>query len=259
MLRGVTARVRSWVRLSPVSSKHVAVLAGVTTVVAGALGFLLTPTGFVGNLLAETAGVAISVAIALALVDRISTAERNRRWAQVGAHTERAIKQRILNIAWAYYLYAQMSLDEMDEEFMYRTSLDQPETTTAKAITDLSVANRKLLRPRATATDSTESPEALHRDVAQDLAHITGVLTPRVIDLASDPELAELLLRLEGHHDEWRGWMVTAEGWGAPDKFAWREATCCLEIGAAIFERLAAPGLTFGGPLPEDDWETLPH
>jgi hypothetical protein len=90
--------------------------------------------------------------------------------------------------------------------------------------------------------------------VAADFDDIKAALTPRIIALAGDPDLAELLLRLEDHEEAWRVWMITAREWGAPESLAWREATAALEVAAAIYRRLAEPERIGLGPEP-DWWE----
>src|SRR5690242_8962658 len=79
-------------------------------------GFALVPHGFAGNVLAEAFGIAVGVGVALSLVDRISRREREREWSRVGLRTTRAIKRRIWNIAFAYWLEAQRTLPISDEE-----------------------------------------------------------------------------------------------------------------------------------------------
>jgi hypothetical protein len=66
-------------------------------------------------------------------------------------------------------------------------------------------------------------------------------LSPRVLALAADPRLVELLLRLEDHEEEWRTWTVTTHEWGAPTSFARREAAATLDVAASIYEHLEKP------------------
>jgi hypothetical protein len=100
----------------------------------------------------------------------------------------------------------------------------------------------------------TESPEALHAAVADDFRYIKSVLSPRVLALGADPELSGLLLQLEDHEEDWQAWMKTARDWGAPESFAWDEATSALEVAAGIYARLAEARPALAGP-DADGWK----
>jgi hypothetical protein len=228
-----------------------------------AVGVLVDPPGVLGDLIAGAAGLAFEVVIALFLVERVAARQRRREWATVGGRTTRAIKHRIWNIGFAYYLEgADMPLDE--GMFLENMRLDQSEHEIMAAIFALSVAMRAVHSAAPPANSDADdgdlpvAPEQLHAAVAEDFSYIKTILTPRVITLSSDPKLADLLLTLEDHEEAWQGWMQTAKEWGAPDSLAWRKATEAIETAALIYERLAdpEPGL---GRQDAGEWGDIPH
>jgi hypothetical protein len=159
-----------------------------------------------------------------------------------------------------------MPLDE--ESFIKHMALDQPEPVIAASIRALSDAMRAAHPTEAAGRDDPSggpceeppvAPEDLHAAVAEDFAYIKAALTPRVITLSSDPELAELLLRLEDHEEDWRGWMQTAKDWGAPYSLAWEEATAAIEVAASIYERLADPAPAAEPRHEVGGWRDIPH
>ncbi len=158
----------------------------------------------------------------------------------MGSRTTRAIKRRIHGIAWDFWLNTQRTLPLDDDEVMTGLAYTKPEFQISQTITRLAESMRTILPARSEPPDPadpdpyTESPHALHEAVADDFAYIKTVLTPRVVTLASNPTLVELLLRLEDHEEDWRSWTTLADEWGAPDLYAWRQATAALEVAAEI-------------------------
>jgi hypothetical protein len=67
-------------------------------------------------------------------------------------------------------------------------------------------------------------------------------MTTRIIVLGDEPLLVEALLTLERAERQWQAWIETVEDWGAPDGFAWRNATNTLEAATAVYGYFVSNG-----------------
>ncbi len=74
------------------------------TVLSIALGMSLESKPFLENLLAETAGVAGSIFVALTLVERIIKSQRSRQWQRVSSQTIRAIHAHTTDVSLPFYM-----------------------------------------------------------------------------------------------------------------------------------------------------------
>src|SRR4051812_26119484 len=84
-------------------TRTVTIVLGGITVGALAAGFLLGLDGFGGNVLAELAGVALSVLIAYTLVEALLARQQREQWAAVSAATARSIRNRVDGVAFDFY------------------------------------------------------------------------------------------------------------------------------------------------------------
>jgi hypothetical protein len=223
-------------------------------IVAIAVGLVLDAAAFAGNLTAEFVGVVVSVAVALTLVERLLERERSRRWERVRTLTSRSIGREIHVIALAYYDAMPPGSVPGDFTTSLHTRLPTPESTRCmREIADYARAHAPALaKPRLAigwpfepggrlglgrSFDSSTSRE-LWGAVAPHIQHLQDVLTPRVIELADDPELAEHLASIESDAQHWLGWIEAYERWGKAGEEAWRFAADLLDAAAAAVERL---------------------
>lgn len=87
------------------------------------------------------------------------------------------------------------------------------------------------------------SSRSLYNDVSSHLNQIRDVLTPRVMSLANEPELVELLLEIEARADQWRSNLQLVEDdWGMPEDYGWEAAIQTLLALADTHAYLAASG-----------------
>jgi hypothetical protein len=80
----------------------------------------------------------------------------------------------------------------------------------------------------------------LYDEVRDNLVMIRDVLTPRVLDLADDPALANLLLELEAAERQWRHMLwVIEHDWESRSQYAWRAVADVYRAAAEVTAHLA--------------------
>jgi hypothetical protein len=86
------------------SLKTIAAVATLVAVAALIAGFLLDTEGFLGNLLAETVGVLLSVLLAIFIVERVVERERAKRWDLVSDETITTLRFAVIRAGQHVYL-----------------------------------------------------------------------------------------------------------------------------------------------------------
>ena len=234
-----------------------------------AAGLALDSPEFTGNLLAEGVGVVVSVVVAVTLVERWLSRERARRWQRVRSQTVRAIDANLADIAFRFSLRIPPPRD-IGLDFY---TGDVPRAEIAAEIRDLAEQLRERAEELGKTPDAdtiviaehgkpqrqgritvdseatkarlyadfldTSSTRDLYDDVSPVLRQLRDVLTPRVIDLADDPRLVELLGDIEAAERQWLSNLEVIEHWGAPDHFGWEAAAEFLGSLAGVIEYLA--------------------
>lgn len=102
----------------------VAAATAVAVVVALAGGFILEPDGFAGNVLAEIAGVLLSVLLAVFIVDKLLERERRRRWDLVSSETIATLRFAVIRAGHSVYLL--LPAPRLPEADPYTMSMTSP-------------------------------------------------------------------------------------------------------------------------------------
>jgi hypothetical protein len=86
-----------------------------------------------------------------------------------------------------------------------------------------------------TTTDADRRTRSLYNEITTELATLRDVLTPRVLDLADDPRLTELLFEVERSERHWRHMLWVIENdWEDRPKFAWDAVAGVFDAASAV-------------------------
>jgi hypothetical protein len=214
-----------------------AVVAAVIAVVLslGAIGLVVGPGEFATNLLVEFIGIAVSVLVAVALVERLLRRQRAQQWERVRAQTLRSIYATVTDIAAAFYLevYSGAISDSVGDELALIHRSQWPTEDIADRLAELAE------HISANADELGSSTEVLHNDVGPAIRHMRDAVTPRVIEVAEDPTLVEKLVELEDAERRWAISLGVIDDWGAPETFGWEDSAGVLDAAAEICRYLA--------------------
>jgi hypothetical protein len=162
---------------------------GVCAAVAIACGLLLGVTNFLSNLLAELAGFALSVIVAVKIVEKLTEERRRSRWELVRETTLREIRWNLGG--WPYAAIRTRTFPLANYQETLRRFGGKPEGGLSAAAHLIHAAP-----PEGTS-------RALYSELQESFARLRAVWLPRVFDLADDPTLAELLLGAEKAERAW--------------------------------------------------------
>jgi hypothetical protein len=236
-------------------------------IIAAVLGLFLDVGGFLGNLAAEVVGVAASIVLAVLAVDVLLERRRRQRWDDVRDQTLRAIYVRVGDLMVDAMLDGPVeslmrSQDPLnlhpgearDERFWDAVVPEDPASPGAvEAMEDLAAFLRENSEQLAHHDDDDAgwaSSRLLYDEVHEEISQLRDVLTPRVLELADDPELVSRLLALEKADRSWRSslWLIE-KGWGMPDRYGWQSAASVYDAAAAVARHLSE---TYFQHLPPD-------
>jgi hypothetical protein len=198
-------------------------------------GLLLDPLPFIGNLLAETAGVAASILVGLTLIERLMQRQRTRQWERVSHQTVRAILAHIMDIGLEYYMLLPVSIRKEEQEFMYYYyELDLPSEKAAEGLARISkhVLGHKQELAALSSRDFREH-------IAPHICQLRDVLTPRVLELNDDPSLVEVLMEVETAERSWMYHLGLEDCFGAPKEFGWESSAGFLDACGKVVGHLA--------------------
>ena len=82
--------------------RRVVVSTSALAVIAVVVGFVASPDGFLGNLLAEVAGIFAGIALALTIAENLSQRRHREQWARVRRQTLRSLCGYIESIAFEF-------------------------------------------------------------------------------------------------------------------------------------------------------------
>jgi hypothetical protein len=162
-------------------------------------GPFLGAKAFGQNVLAEVIGAVVGVVLALTLVDAMLARDRRVRWETVSAATVRAIGDELFRIAWAAGSLASPRLPPLPGVSSNRA---HEALSIMKTVGETIQAHRR--QQRVVEKDAQSGPAALLfpvsdvvRAIEAHTQRLNGVLMPRVLTLADDAKLVELLLAVE--------------------------------------------------------------
>jgi hypothetical protein len=229
-------------------------------------GFSQDGFEFGSNLLAEVAGIALSVLIAILAVDALVERRRRQRWAAVRQATLNSIHTHIIDIVADCLMSSPIVvLMSWQEEGTYWDRIGPasgpPTTETAEAIAHLSTFIRSneavfqeieekrgryadLDQERREAADRWKARDwmsrVLYDDVREEVYTLRDVLAPRVLDLSNDPHLTELMLDVEVADRYWRHAIWALEnGWDYRSFHAWRAVAALLKACSSVVSHLS--------------------
>jgi hypothetical protein len=187
-------------------ARDVAILTLLVLAVILVVGVVTDRDSFVSNLLAELAGVAVGVLVALFLVDRVTAARRRERWLRVRRQTFDAIYAHISDLARKALLYTPVG-DYREPGWVdswFAFGGDHPTGAAAQVLREVG----KALHEQAEELSSRDGPGVANSRVALDVvtphvAQIRDVLIPRLIDFDEVPNLVERLLAMSDAEREW--------------------------------------------------------
>lgn len=186
--------------------RRVVSIAVLLAIVAVVVGFVASPDGFLGNLLAEAAGIFVGIALALTIAENLTRRRHQEQWARVRRQTLRSLCGYIESIAFDFA----MSLP--DQPLDIRTNahwIDYPSAGEVEAArTGLRDLEDQLARDAEAMADGSDldggSSKTLFEETDHNLLAIRDVLAPRILSLDEDPDLSRLLGDLEEAERRWR-------------------------------------------------------
>lgn len=166
---------------------------------------------FLGNLLAEVAGSAVSILVGLFIIDRFIEYRREQQWAKAQNFTLRAIAIHLYEVAGSLFLHFPY-LDFGAVDALFEGHIKPFNPRTLDCFDNLLETLPKLPSvmhepPHGIGLDKSASDVAIEycEAVKWDLDQIQNVLTPRVMQSPADQTLIDLLIefdnaRRELHH-----------------------------------------------------------
>jgi hypothetical protein len=166
-------------------------------------GFIVAGKQFALSLLAELAGTAFSVLLALVVIDWFLDYRRKIEWRLTGEITLRAIAVHLCEIAGALFLhYTELDYNVMEP--IFAGHVEPPNDRILHAFDSLLESLREYKQPLAEAKIKSPSDIAVdyYEAVKWDLEQIRNVLTPRVLGGPKDRRLVDLLIQLDQAYRE---------------------------------------------------------
>jgi hypothetical protein len=221
--------------------RRIVVFVLLAAIAAIVLGFIVSPDGFLGNLLAELVGILVGVALALTIAEQLAQRRHREQWARVRRQTLRSLCGYIESIAFDFA----MSLP--DQPLDVRTNahwIDYPSAAEVEAARKgLRDLEDLLARDADGMADSEDldagSSKALFEETDHNLLAIRDVLAPRILTLDEDPDLSRLLGDLEEAERRWQMVIPAIEDWGISHKDGWAEAKNVLHRARLVYDHAA--------------------
>ncbi|MFX0140274.1 MAG: hypothetical protein ACFFDN_41925 [Candidatus Hodarchaeota archaeon] len=148
-----------------------------------------------GNLLAETAGILISIIVALLIVDRYVEQQKEQQWAKVRKLTYEAIAAHLSDAITDMFIYFPVKDHRPMTPII--EGWDHPNPATVTGMTNLSSQLSQL--PSAVSREKSTSDLAVeyYEAVKWDFDQIRDVLTPRVVQSSNDQTLINALVEFD--------------------------------------------------------------
>jgi hypothetical protein len=197
-------------------------------------GLIFDVEGFLAHVLAGVSSLILGAVLAVVLIDQLLQQRRREQWQTVRDAIRRAICEGVVDMATSFALVVADGEQFLGLVGPEDDPLPRPQIAAAlrKLVVD-SEANREYLAKEL--EPDTASSRALYEQVAPTIAQFGATMTTRVIALGDEPQLVESLLALERAEHQWKSWVETVEGWGAPDAYAWQQATNTLRAAGNLY------------------------
>jgi hypothetical protein len=167
----------------------------ILVLVASVIGFFIDAQGFLGNLLAEIAGVFVSIIVALLIVDRFVEHQKEQQWARVRKLTYGAIAAHLCDLATEMLLYFPVKDHRPMTPIIEGRDHPNPDTITGMA----NLASQLCQLPSAVSKEKSTSDLSVefYELIKWDLDQIRDVLTPRVIQNSNDQQIINALIEFD--------------------------------------------------------------
>jgi hypothetical protein len=217
-------------------------------------GLLLDPLPFIGNLLGESFGIAISVVVAVTLVERILQLQRVKSWNRVRSQVSKSIFSHLRDIAFAYYNALNPHIEEEIPGLMSNfITAGEPNASSALSIAKIGeyISARtseisELMYPAIERHGwhkfflDRASSRSLYAETAPHVQSLRDSIVPHILQFGEDPILVELLFEIQAIERDWAGWLEAVDEWGAPEEKAWEEAAKLIRAAGKVVEHLAS-------------------
>lgn len=200
-----------------------------------AIGFALSLHDFIAHVLAGISGLVLGAVLAVALIDRLLAQRRSEQWHTVRNQMFGLICERIVEMSTDYSGALSGSPRFFDRVGPEDNPVARPEI--AAALTDLVIAVEAAVPELSRDVDDPDraSSRVLFDQVTPLVLPLQEAMTTRVIALGDDPHLVGHLLALERAQRSWRTWIEAVEHAGAPDSYAWDQATLTLKVAGDLY------------------------
>lgn len=174
------------------SGRRLVVIGACVAIASSLLALRVDERGFVVNILAGLVTLFIGILVAVSVVDRFAKVQRQREWQNVERFTLRALAVHLCEITGAVFRFYDVPIGAVSVFF----SRDQG-TIDASVLDSFGPLLERLRKgPRPNNAKDSPSDVAIryYEEMGWDLDQIQNVLTPRVIDIATNQRLIDTLV-----------------------------------------------------------------
>jgi hypothetical protein len=175
-----------------INQKHFVILCVLLVLIIIVTGLTIDFKGYLGNILAEIAGLIISILVALLLVDRFTEIQRKKRWQKVRNLTHRSISHHLSNILLE--LFNHFPLPDHSVANTILICRDQPDTKPTEAVNNL-IKQINTLQQQGKTTS--EIIIEYFNSTKWDISQIRHDLIPRVIQSSDNQDLIDALVAFD--------------------------------------------------------------
>ena len=172
--------------------KSILIFGALIAAIIMTIGFLIDFKGYLGNILAEIAGLIIGILIAFSLLDRFTELQAKKRWEKVRELTHRSISHHLNNILLE--LFNHFPLSDHSSASTILVCRDQPDTKPTEAVNNLiSQINALSQQGKINVEQITQYFSA----VKWNINLILHDLMPRVIESSDNQNLIDTLVEFD--------------------------------------------------------------
>jgi len=156
------------------------------------IGFSIDFKGYLGNILAEIAGLIIGILVAFSLVDRFTEIQTKKRWGKVRKITHRSISHHLSNILLELFNHFPIPNHNIIDKIL--ACREQPEINPIDVLTDLIEQINILFKERKI---NIEQIVQYFSAIKWDINQIQHDLIPRVIQSSDNQNLIDTLVEFD--------------------------------------------------------------
>jgi len=174
------------------SQKYFIILCALLALIIIVTGLTIDFKGYLGNILAEIAGLIFSILVALLLIDRFSEIQRKKRWHKVRDLTHRSISHHLSNILLE--LFNHFPLSDHSSANAILVCRNQPDAKPIEAVNNL-IMQIKTLQQQGKI--NSEIMIEYFNSAKWDISQIRHDLIPRVIQSSDNQDLIDALVAFD--------------------------------------------------------------